>query len=256
MQPFDAARPLRVVALFSGGASAVRYLTDHHTPGGDSYTVVGAVSSDPEARGIGPLRTRGIEVRQNDIEAFTAARNTAPEDMAVREAFDRRTHDLIDAWNPDLVLLSGYMWILTDPMISPYPVLNVHPADLTVTDETGDRRYVGADPVADAVTAGASETRSTVHFVTTEVDEGPILVRSKPFPIHTDLVTALEDYDATEALDQYVAAHQEWMKWEGDGPCIAKALELIADGRVERDGSTAIVDGEAGHYELETGAVE
>jgi folate-dependent phosphoribosylglycinamide formyltransferase PurN len=109
---------------------------------------------------------------------------------------------------------------------------------------------VGADPVYDAVTAGDDATRSSVHFVTPEVDAGPILVRSKPFPVHRELVDALQEHGAEGGIRDYVDAHQEWMKWEGDGPAFAKALELIADGRVERDGANVFVDGEPGPVDL------
>jgi len=240
---------LRVAALFSGGASAVRYLLDHDDAGG-GYEIVGAVASDPDAPGVEALRSRGVTVETRDIAAFYEERDADRRDMDVREAFDRGTAEVLATFDPDVVILSGYMWILTDPVVATVPVLNVHPADLAVTDDDGRRRYVGADPVHDAVTDGATETRSTVHYVTPAVDDGPILVRSKPFPVHRDLVDALRANDAGAAIRDYVDAHQEWMKWEGDGPAFAKALLLIADGRVSREGSTVYVDGEPGHVDL------
>jgi len=251
MSTFDADRPLRVAALFSGGASAVRYLTDRNSDVGDAYEFVGAIASDQHAPGIDALESRDIPVGVRDIEAFYEERDADRHDMAVRRAFDRETRDVLSVWDPDLVILSGYMWILTDPVVSTYPVLNVHPADLTVTHEDGDRKYVGADPVRDAIAAGADRTRSSVHYVVSEVDEGPILVLSKPFPVHRDLVEALEANDAEDALEDYVDAHQEWMKWEGDGPAFANALELIAEGRVRRDGDAVYVDGDLGPVELD-----
>lgn len=250
MTLFEADRPLRVAALFSGGASGVRYLADRDPNFGDAYEVVGAVSSTPDASGVDALRDRGIDVEVRDVAAFYEERDAETSDMEVREAFDRGTKALLDQWDPDVVVLSGYMWILTDPVVANFPVLNVHPADLAVTDEDGDRRYVGADPVHDAVTSGAEETRSSVHFVTPDVDAGPILVRSKPFRVHRELVDALQDNDADEAVRDYVDAHQEWMKWEGDGPAYAKALALIAEGRVALDGATVSVDGESGYVDL------
>jgi folate-dependent phosphoribosylglycinamide formyltransferase PurN len=249
MTTFDADRPLRVAALFSGGASAVRHLVDRDPNSGDPYEFVGAIASDPDAPGIDALESRNVEVEPRDIEAFYEDRDADLRDMAVREVFDRGTCDLLSAWNPDLVILSGYMWILTDPVVAQYPVLNVHPADLTVTDDEGDRKYVGADPVRDAILEGADRTRSSVHYVVPEVDEGPILVLSKPFPVHRDMVEGLETNDAGHALENYVDAHQEWMKWDGDGPAYAKALELIAEGRVRREGDVVYVDGDPGPVE-------
>jgi len=142
------------------------------------------------------------------------------------------------------------MWILTEPITGAYPVINVHPADLAIEDDTGERRYIGADPVYDAIVAGETETRSTVHFVTPAVDAGSILVRSRPLPVHRDLVDDLDAFDAEGGIREYANAHQEWMKWEGDGPAIATALELIASGRVDYRDGTVRIDGTPGYTDL------
>jgi folate-dependent phosphoribosylglycinamide formyltransferase PurN len=251
MTLFDADRPLRVAVFFSGSASGFRYLVTNDDRYGDAYHVVGGFSSDPDCPGVAHLENHGVPVETNDIEAFYGERDADPGDFDVREAYDERTRSLIEDFDADVILLSGYMWILTDPILESYPVVNVHPADLTIEDDDGDRVYVGADPVYDAIVAGESETRSSVHFVTPEVDAGPVLVRSKPFEVHRPLVDSLIEFGADDALRDYVDAHQEWMKWEGDGPTIATALRLIATGRVALDAGTATIDGEPGPYDLD-----
>lgn len=249
MEAFDGGRPLRVVVFFSGGASGFRYLSEHDHNYGASYEVVGGFTTDPDCAGVEALEARDVPVEVNDVRAFYHERGADPTDLDVRAEFDAETADRIARFDPDLLLLSGYMWILTDPLLEAYPILNVHPADLTITDEAGERTYVGKNPVHDAIRDGRPETRSSVHFVTPGVDEGPVLVLSRPFPVHVDLVETLVEFDDGEALLNYAEAHQEWMKWEGDGPAIAKGLELIADGRVELTEGEALVDGEPGPYE-------
>lgn len=251
MVAFDAEQPLRVVVFFSGSASGFRYLATTDDRYGDAYHVVGGFTDDPDCPGVEHLESHGVPVEANDIEAFYAERDADTSDLDVREEYDERTASLVENFDADLVLLSGYMWILTDPILESYPVLNVHPADLTIENEDGDRAYVGPDPVYDAIVAGEGETRSSVHFVTADVDAGPVLVRSKPFDVHRPLVDALIEFGAEDQLRGYVAAHQEWMKWEGDGPAIARALRLIAAGRVAVDGETALIDGEPGPYDLD-----
>lgn len=241
---------LRVVVFFSGGASGLRYLVEKDSNYGEGYDVVGAFTDSPDAPGVEFVQDQGIELRVNDIEEFYAERDAPTTDLDVREEFDAVTADMIEGFDPDLILLSGYMRILTEPVVGKYDVINVHPADLTI-EEDGDRVYTGHDPVYDAVVAGETETRSSVHFVTTEVDEGPVLVLSKPFEVHRELVDSLLENGSEDEVEEYVSAHQEWMKWEGDGPAIAKAVELIADGRVELDGSEVYIDGDLGHYELD-----
>jgi phosphoribosylglycinamide formyltransferase-1 len=250
MALYEGDPPLRVVALFSGGASGVRYLREHDPAYGDAYEVVGAVTDDPDAPGIEHLEAADVPVVTRDIRAFYEERGADTGDMDVRAAFDRGTADRIAEFDPDLVVLSGYMWVLTAPVVDAYPVVNVHPADLTVTDEDGERVYVGPDVVYDAVVAGEPATRSSVHLVTTDVDAGPVLVRSEPHAVNRELVETLRAFGADEALRDYVDAHQEWMKWTGDGPALAAALSLIAEGRVAVDHGTALIDGEPGPHDL------
>jgi len=249
MALFDGDRPLRVAALFSGGASGVRYLREHDPNHGDAYEVVGAVASDPDADGVEHLRDAGVEVVVRDLRAFYADRDADTGDMDVRAEFDAGTADRIADFDPDLVVLSGYMWILTAPVLERYPVLNVHPADLLVTAD-GERAYTGADAVYDAVTDGREHTRSSVHVVTAAVDDGPVLVRSRPLPVATDLVADLRAAGADDAVRSYADAHQEWMKWAADGPALATALDLVAAGDVELHDDGATVAGAPAPYDL------
>lgn len=251
MTLFEADRPLRVVVFFSGSASGFRYLKDYDPNYGEKYEIVGGFTSDPSCAGVTTLESEGIDVLARDIRGYYEQQHADPGDMDVREAYDEITADRIADFEPDLLVLSGYMWILTDPVVGTYPTLNVHPADLSITDAAGDRVYVGADAVYDAIVDGRERTHSTVHFVTPDIDEGPLLVRSKPHPVSRDLVSTLQEFDEQDALRKYVDAHQEWMKWEGDGPALATSLELIADGRVDLDGSTATIDGDPGPYNLD-----
>ncbi len=240
---------LRVAVFFSGGASGLRYLAEHDPNYAERYEVVGAFTDQPDAHGVEAVRDLDVPVKSNDIDVFYDERDAPMKDMEVREEFDRETLDMIEPWDADVVLLSGYMRILTDSVVEEYTVVNVHPADLRF-EEDGERVYTGFDPVYDAVEAGEPYTRSSVHLVTPEVDDGPLLTVSRPFEVHRDLVDALLEHGAADAVRDYVGSHQEWMKWMGDGPALAKALELLAEDRVEvRDeggGKTAYVDGEEG----------
>lgn len=252
MPLFDAARPLRVVVFFSGGASGFRYLAEHDPNYDDLYTVVGGVTTDPDCAGVTSLEDRNIPVVKRDIKEYYDTRGAERSDLAVREDFDAETADQIGDFSPDLIILSGYMWILTDPVIGSYPTINVHPADLTITDTDDERKYIGFDPVHDAIKAGESETRSSVHFVTPDVDAGPILVRSSPHQVHTALIETLREHDAADAIEAYAQAHQEWMKWTGDGPALAKAVALIAEGRVSLTDNQVKIDGGPGPIDLTT----
>jgi folate-dependent phosphoribosylglycinamide formyltransferase PurN len=222
---------LRVFVFFSGGASGLRYLADEDPNYGEKYEVVGAFTDVPDAPGVEFVRQKGVPLETNDLEEFYAERDAPTTDLDVREEFDAETRAMISSYEPDVILLSGYMRILTSPVVSEYPIVNVHPADLRIEDD-GERVYTGFDPVRDAVLAGETETRSSVHLVTEDVDDGPLLVVSPPFPVEREMVETLRERNE-DALDEYLDAHQEWMKWKGDGPALAKTLELADDGRID-----------------------
>ena len=230
----------RVFVFFSGGASGLRYLANEDPNYGEKYEVVGAFTDVPDAPGVEFVHKKGVPLETNDLQEFYAERDAPTTDLDVREEFDAETRDMISSYEPDVILLSGYMRILTSPVVSEYPIVNVHPADLRIEDE-GERAYTGFDPVRDAVLAGEEETRSSVHLVTEDVDDGPLLVVSPPFPVEREMVETLREHSQDD-LDAYIEAHQEWMKWRGDGPALAKTLELAAEGRLDLNEGT--VDGE------------
>lgn len=238
--------PLRVVPLFSGGASGARFCEANDAKYGAAYRFPTAICTDPEAPGIDRL---DAPVEVQDIHAFYDEREAPISDRDVRRAYDTMLRDRLDAHDPDLLLLSGYMYVLTEPLLEAYPAINVHPADLRITAD-GARKYTGLDSVYDAIAAGERETRSSVHFVTAGVDEGPLVVVSPPAPVHEPLVDDVAEGDAV--LRSYADAHQVWMKDRCDGPALRAALHLLAEGRVSLTRDRLTVDGEPAAYVMST----
>ncbi len=142
-------------------------------------------------------------------------------------------------------------------------VLNIHPADLGVMKKSGaggntlpvnvlhipkdtptgvvqdikelnglERAYKGADAVTDALLNGEAYTQSTCHIAQKEADEGPILTQSKKFIVKRDFVRRKLQTRDWRSIVEYAKQLQEQMKWQGDGPAYAKALEVIAQERV------------------------
>ncbi len=126
----------------------------------------------------------------------------------------------------DIVALAGYMRIVSYPLVEAfeYRIINVHPADLSILGENGKRKYRGGKAVENVLAAGEETTRSTVHLVNQEMDEGKIIARSKELP--------LKDYSPSDAKRV-----QEIQKQKCDWPAYAFSVTSIAQGRVAMDDS-------------------
>ncbi|MEM2978542.1 MAG: formyltransferase family protein [Candidatus Hadarchaeales archaeon] len=208
-------RKMKVLVLFSGGASALPFMV-----GGKEYEVIGGISSSKSASGISRFQSLGIPVEVVDIKDFYAGRPI--KDMQVRGEYERRLLSVMEekGWEPDVVACSGYMYVLTPVFLKRFPnrVLNVHPADLSI-EEGGRRKYTGLHAVRDQLEAGEKVTRSTVHVMIEEADQGPILVISPPLPV-----------EGRSPEEQ-----QELMKVKCDGPAYREALRLLSEGRFALD---------------------
>lgn len=247
--------PMRIAVMFSGGASSVVGLMGSKNHG-RLYEVVGGVTDKPGCGGHEILEERDVPVIPRPWDPKTYKSKPHYYEQAARD---------LEEFNPDVVLLSGFMRIVEGAVLDEYGdrIFNVHPADLAILEGLGvERAYVGAfgpklvarlfnargferkfkglKSVHDAIKAGEPYTKSTVHFATLDVDEGPIVVQSREFPVELDIRTANED-----EIEAYADSLQEQMKWEGDGPAVCKTMEFAATKRLGVDLSegAAYLDG-------------
>lgn len=145
----------RIVVLASGnGTNLQAILDDLH--GRDGFVVVGVGSDKREARALGRAREASVETAVFPREEF-----------ADRGARDLAMGDWIEALRPDLVVLAGYMQILSAAFVGRFRdrIVNVHPALLPA--------FPGLDAIGQALEAGVEITGVTVHFVDEGVDTGP-----------------------------------------------------------------------------------
>jgi hypothetical protein len=106
-------------------------------------------------------------------------------------------------------------------------IVNVHHSDLMQRNGSGQPRYPGLRAVRDAILAGEPHTRATAHVVTEELDAGPVLLRSWPFPVSPVAGWALA-HQAEDVLRAYAWAHQEWMLRSGWPVMLARTIELAS----------------------------
>ena len=242
---------LTVAVLFSGGASGARYLFKEAEEREVNYEIAVGVTDSSKAPGIDVFNVKNVPVEV-----------VRPDEQSVRDGdpgYFARVTRVIVRYDPDLVLLSGFMRIVKDPLLAKFSsrIVNVHPADLRI-EENGERKYRGTDTVYRAIISGESEVRSTLHLVTPGVDEGPILVVSEPVSVNRKMVRCFERFDKAR-IEDYANLIQEWMKWACDGPAISRALALIGDGKVKlKDDRVAFEDEtqlRRGYYDLKRGRV-
>lgn len=194
----------------------MKYLLEKDQNLGQKYQIVGAFTDNKNAQGISLVKGVGIELEVLDIHDYFDARNAKLNNQEIRKEYFVEVSRRIGRFKADLLMLSGFMRIITEPILSEYHnrILNVHPANLSILDEEGRRKYIGMDAVAKAIASGEKETRSTIHLVTADLDGGPIVVLSDPLPIKPGVQPE---------------EHQEQMKWVCDGPAYAKALALTVE---------------------------
>ncbi len=192
----------RLVVLASGSGTNLQAILDS-VHGSDGIEVVGVGSDKPGARALERGAAAGI-----DTAVFPAAA------FADRLGRDAAMADWVESHHPDLIVLAGYMQLLSEPFVARFRgrIVNIHPALLP--------QFPGLDAIGQALAAGVETTGVTVHFVDEGVDTGPpILQREVPVPPGGDRLRLEAAIHAVE--------HQLY----------PEAIRMIAAGRVRIDPS-------------------
>ncbi|MEI7367587.1 phosphoribosylglycinamide formyltransferase [Pectobacterium sp. 1950-15] len=171
-----------IVVLISGHGSNLQALIDASKNGRLKGKIVAVFSNNAEAY--------GLERAQNaDIPTFVLN----PEDFADRAAFDAALANEIEQHEPALVVLAGYMRILSPEFVAQFAgkMLNIHPSLLP--------KYPGLHTHRKALENGDREHGTSVHFVTDELDGGPLVLQAK-VPVFND--------DTEESLSERVKTHE------------------------------------------------
>lgn len=198
----------RIAVLVSGRGSNLQAILDAIASGALPAQVVGVFSDKPGAAGL---------QRVESALRWSAS----PKEFATREAFDIALADAIDATRPDWVVCAGYLRILCDAFVQRFRgrLLNIHPSLLP--------KYKGLHTHRRALEAGDAEHGCSVHFVTEELDGGPLVVQAV-VPVASD--------DTVESLAQRVH-HQEHLIYP-------LAVRWFAEGRLRLGEHGALLDGQ------------
>ncbi len=201
--------PLQLAILISGRGSNMASIARACLAGQINAQVRVVISDRPGVAGLTVARDLGIEALTIPWQGATG-----------RDAFERALAESIDAHEADLVVLAGFMRILSPQFATRYAglMLNIHPSLLP--------KYTGLHTHRRVLDAGDSEHGSSVHFVTAELDGGPLILQSK-VPVLTG--------DTEPALTARVQATEHII--------YPKAIGLVADGRLTWDKGRVRLDG-------------
>ena len=206
----SAIRKLRLAVLISGRGSNLQALLDQSASGELSAEVVAVISNQPGVYGLERARQAGVPALELDHKRF-----------ADRPGFEAALIELIDRYQPDLVILAGFMRLLTAGFTEHYQgrLLNIHPSLLP--------KFRGLHTHERAIAAGETEHGATIHFVTAELDGGPLIVQAR--------VPVLPG-DDPEVLAARVLAQEHRL--------YPQAIRWFAEGRLRLDGEQVWFDGE------------
>ncbi len=198
-----------IVILISGRGSNMEAVVRALDAEGWPARIAAVISNKPDAGGLAFAQARGIPTAVVPSKTF-----------ASRAEFDAKLQETIDVFEPDLVVLAGFMRILTAPFVEHYAgrMLNIHPSLLPL--------FPGLHTHQQALDAGCVEHGATVHFVTAELDHGPAVLQAR-IPVLPG------DTEATLATRLLVEEHKIY----------PRAVRLFVEDRlVIEDGAVRIVE--------------
>ena len=200
--------PLPVVVLISGNGSNLQALIDRFDDSDAPAKICAVISNRPGAYGLERAQRAGIPAHVVDHQRYDD-----------RPGFEQALQAVIDDYNPGLVVLAGFMRILTASFVNRYRgrMVNIHPSLLP--------HLQGLNTHQRALDSGLAQHGASVHFVTPELDGGPVIMRAQ--------VTITPDDDA-----QTLAARV----LQEEHRIYPEVVRLFAEGRVRLDDNQALVD--------------
>lgn len=205
----------KIVILISGRGSNMEAIIRAQIPGAEVSAVI---ANRPDAAGLAFAVDHGIVTQVVDHKAHPS-----------REAFDAALAGAIDAHRPDLVVLAGFMRVLTDAFVEHYAgrLLNIHPSLLP--------SFPGLHTHRKALEAGVRVHGATVHFVTPTLDCGPVVIQAAVPVLPGDDETVL----AARVLEQEHRIYPQAVRWFVEGRLsLVNGRVLVRDEPAEPRGWT------------------
>lgn len=201
--------PVRLVVLISGSGSNLQALIDTIARGGIHGEIHAVISNNPQAYGLERARLAGIPTEVVDHREY-----------GDRTAFDRRLRQRIEAFDPGLVILAGFMRILSEEMTAPFEgrMLNIHPSLLP--------RHRGLHTHERVLQTQEKRHGCSVHFVSHELDGGPVIIQASVPVLPQDTPQTL----AARVLEKEHVIYPLAIRWYCAGRLRLQGHHLSLDG--------------------------
>ena len=196
---------LRVLVCVSGGGTNLQAIIDAVENGTITNTkLVGVLSNQPKAYALERAKTHGIPGACDSRK-----------DFGTKEAFQKKFLETIDGFEPDLIVLAGFLVVLPKELIEKYEnrIINIHPSLIPSFCGKG---FYGLKVHEEALKRGVKVTGATVHFVDEGTDTGPILIQK---------AVEVQEGDTPEILQRRVMEEAEWK-------ILPRAIDEIANGKI------------------------
>lgn len=210
---------LKVVVMVSGGGTNLQAIIDSVKEGAITNTqIVGVISNNKNAYALKRAEENGIP-----------ARCISPKDFESRDIFNEELLAAVNVYEPDLVVLAGFLVVIPPAMIAKYRnrMINIHPSLIPAFCGTG---YYGLKVHEAALARGVKVVGATVHFVDEGTDTGPIILQK---------AVEVEQGDTPEVLQRRVMEQAEWK-------ILPRAIDLIANDRVKVEDNRTVILPDAG----------
>ncbi|MBK8509632.1 MAG: phosphoribosylglycinamide formyltransferase [Candidatus Competibacteraceae bacterium] len=204
------ARKIRLVVLISGRGSNLQAILDQSASGELPVDIAAVISNRPGVQGLERARRASVPALELDHKAFSD-----------RPGFEAALVELIDRHQPDLVVLAGFMRVLTPSFTDHYRgrLLNIHPSLLP--------KFRGLHTHERAIAAGETEHGASIHFVTAELDGGPIIVQARVPVLPGDDPDTL----GARVLEQEHRLYPQAIRWFAQGRLGLEGERVRFDGR-------------------------
>lgn len=199
-----------VVILISGRGTNLQAIADAVRAGRLSIDIRAVIGNNPEAAGLKQARAAGLHTEVVDHRAYPT-----------RAAFEQALAQAIDRHDPKLVTLAGFMRILGREFIERYRgrLINIHPSLLP--------KYPGLGTHARAIAAGETQHGASVHFVTPDVDAGPVILQAAVPVLPGDTAETL----AERVLQQEHRIYPRAIRWFAEGRLMLRDGRALLDGK-------------------------